>query len=73
MSLKWSHVWWNVANFFVFSLQSTHNTSWSAPHSHMPPPNLPKLPLPDLATSNTKIKLVIAGWIATPHYGGWWV
>ena len=39
----------------VVSLKNIHNTSWSAPHSHMPPPNLP--------ISCTKIRLVMARWI----------
>ena len=30
----------------------------------MSPPNLPKLPPPNLSTSGTKIKCVIAQWIA---------
>jgi hypothetical protein len=39
----------------VFALSNTHNTSWSAPHSHMPPPNSPIL--------GTNIKNIRAWWI----------
>ena len=38
----------------------------SAPLSHMPPHGLPKLLPPNLPTSHTQIKRVIAQWIALP-------
>ena len=38
----------------VFLLYNTHNASWWAPHIHMPPPNM--------ATSATRFKHVIARW-----------
>ena len=48
----------------VLSLKNTHNTRWSAPHNHMLPRNLPKLLSPNSYTLGTKIKRVIARWIA---------
>ena len=55
MSLKWS--WVMIKRCQIgFLLQSTHITSWFAPHNHMEPLNMP--------TSPTKIKRVIAWWIA---------
>ena len=46
--------------FFIIKY---HNTSWSAPHIYMLPPNLPKLRYPGLTTSCMKIKCVVAWWI----------
>ena len=43
MSLKWSRVRSKCCRI-GFSLWNTHNTSWSAPHNHMAPPNLSTLP-----------------------------
>ena len=39
---------------------NSHITSWSAPHNHMPPPNLPKFMPSILPTLGTKVKCVIA-------------
>ena len=49
---------------FDFSLYNTHNSSWLAPHMHTPLPDLSKRPHLELPTSRTKIKRVIARWIA---------
>ena len=50
-----------------------HNTSWLAPDTHMRPPNLSKLSSPDLPTSGTEIKHVIAPWIALLVMEDGWV
>ena len=48
----------------AFHYKNTYNTSWSAPYNHMPPPNLSKLPCPNLPTSGTKFEHVITQGIA---------
>jgi hypothetical protein len=47
-----------------FKLFNIQNTSSLASHNHMLPPDLSKLPPPNLHTSGTKIKHAIAWWIA---------
>ena len=49
------HMWDKMLPNRFFHYRIRKNTSWSTPHSHMPPPHLPTL--------STKIKYAITQWI----------
>ena len=61
-ALKWTRVIYIVVKL-VFHHRICHITNWSAPQSHIRPPNVSKLLPLNVPTLSTKFKCVIAWWI----------